>query len=439
MASVLNKISPTNAVSSASLEAAIAEHTELLDQHLSEVQVAHGEIKDQVDEIIRGDQTVDAISNLTEGMIQSAGEEGLDEKTAKAYSDSMEALLAAAGIHIPVETLIPSFESGADFSLEAEEKKENVLTRIFKWLAEAFRKFVEMVRGFFSRIWTTIPALRKLNTSLKAKVSKLTGAPKKGDDIQLGGRIQYLVNDEGIVLKPADITSAVMAEYQKFLTQWSAQWAGFEQLEVPSPSSVKLQDFALSVNMIMNKFVAPAQGFKFLPTHAITLKAGSNKDLPTLGMTAKVSKTTIAVKSGAVLPTPSELRRATENVDGALDVLVKLKERTDKITKDADVNAKKLENFKIVPITDNADVKKLADEINKQLPAYRAGLVLMAKGYIDTAPHYLQTIRTIIKYVALSAKRYESGSEEVKELDKDDGKVADGGKVYDNDVDQDKK
>lgn len=415
MSMVLTQISPTRSgyalADQLSIEASVAEHTELVDQQINEVISSHGEVREHVAEIVAGENTVGGIEALTDSMIASAGEKGLDEPTAKAYSDSLEALLAASGIKIPAEAIIPSFECGENFSFEAEEKKENILVRMWKWLGEALSKFAEMIRGFFSRIWTTIPNLRKLARSLKAKVDTLKGDPKKGGDISIGGQVQYLVDETGIVHKPSVIAGKIAMDYRKFLTDWVLLWGDFHNLETPTAATFKSDEVYIKIVDVVKSMktkLSSEKRIKFHPIYSILVTPGRKKEDPLDGVKVKIEKTPVQVKSAPTALSISDMRSGIDDVLKAVDEMDKLKTDIDKLVKTAQDSAQLAFRTSVKAKSD--ENTSLASEVNASMKPFRYGLLGMASGYTDTMPHYLQSVRAVLKYIAAGAKRYDSSA-----------------------------
>lgn len=101
-------------------------------------------VESQNHELMAAFAAHEAISNLA-GQFFTEGAE-ITEREAQLYQVSVESIMIAAGLPLPVSMLAPSFESSATYSAEADDKKIGILARIWAWIKEAGAALMERIR-----------------------------------------------------------------------------------------------------------------------------------------------------------------------------------------------------------------------------------------------------------------------------------------------------
>ena len=101
-------------------------------------------------QIDRAEAALESIHYLSQGFFKGRP---VTEESAKLFSLSVESVIIAARLNIPTEMLAPSFESSSvsDYSTEAEEKKANVVVRIWRWIVAAIKNLGRIIGGIFKK------------------------------------------------------------------------------------------------------------------------------------------------------------------------------------------------------------------------------------------------------------------------------------------------
>lgn len=126
-----------------------------------------------VKEFEQGSDLMYSIESLSENFFSKG--ESVSEYEAHLYQVSVEAALIAAGVDIPIEAIVPSFEAekAENHKEEAKAKSSGLLKRAMEWLADLFSRLSE----FFSGLW------KKWTGKEEAIKSKVDDLKKKAEDI----------------------------------------------------------------------------------------------------------------------------------------------------------------------------------------------------------------------------------------------------------------
>ena len=128
----------------------------------------------------------------------SSGDESFENY--QSYERSTQLILNSSGIDLPVEILVPSFESltFTRYSTEADVKKDNVLKRAWDWLVTKFRQMKTWLTGKFKKDAETLANVTsKLPIRQKAINSLAKDNPPFNIDISVseswldGGKLNF--------------------------------------------------------------------------------------------------------------------------------------------------------------------------------------------------------------------------------------------------------
>ena len=110
----------------------------------------------------------------------SSGDESFENY--QAYRQSTAVIFATSGMDIPVEIMVPSFESQSfdSYSTEAEEKKGNILQRAWAGFLEMLKRAWDFVSGKSKDTKAELTKAQTQVESAKKTVTKAAEAVKKG-------------------------------------------------------------------------------------------------------------------------------------------------------------------------------------------------------------------------------------------------------------------
>ena len=150
--------------------------------------------------MIRNHGFIEAVDTIFNSHF-SNGDESFENY--QSYSRNVDLLLLSSGIDLPVAVLVPSFESLTfdNYSIEAEEKKDNVIVRAAKALWSMLVRFAKFITGRgdkveeeFDKITDNVnKTIDAANVKVSAKTSKDANG-KEVTDIKLKISSSYVVN-----------------------------------------------------------------------------------------------------------------------------------------------------------------------------------------------------------------------------------------------------
>lgn len=119
------------------------------------------------------EQTTDLIYSI-ESLTREFFSKGdtITEYEAHLFQVSIEASFTAAGVDVPSELIVPSFEAAeatADAKEKVDDKKESLLKRLYKWLGEKLRAVAAFFKRMLGRFQKADEAIDKKVDNLKAK------------------------------------------------------------------------------------------------------------------------------------------------------------------------------------------------------------------------------------------------------------------------------
>lgn len=100
--------------------------------------------------------------------------DNITEYEAHLFQVSIEASFTAAGVNLPAELIVPSFEAAeatADAKEKVDEKKEGLFKRLFKWLGERMRAAADWIKKLFGRFKKADETIEKKVEDLKKKAA----------------------------------------------------------------------------------------------------------------------------------------------------------------------------------------------------------------------------------------------------------------------------
>lgn len=182
---------------------------ELTSEILTGANEEDGEMIETVTEIQQGARTMVAMESL----YQSFAKQGeVNEGTLRNYRESMEALVIACGLPIAASALTPeyspeNFKTAYEYSIEAEEKKEGTLDRIWAWIKEKFQQLVAWFKRVVLRQKAQEEAVVKKAEEVVEELKKSEGEVS-GDITLPAAYAKYLVDANG---KPVGLQTAIGA------------------------------------------------------------------------------------------------------------------------------------------------------------------------------------------------------------------------------------
>lgn len=385
------------------------------------------ELKENHQELSNGLVAASGLSELVEKTTQTYAEKGLDDNAAELYKVSVECFLAASGLDLPIEAVVPSFEDG-----KPEENKEavkdkggNVIKRIYNWVVAAFSKLIEMIRSYFEKSKRTKENLTKLCEELGKKVDAIKGGIKNDKPIGFGARSKYLTDKQGHVLSPAVLMHSMIATYQKFCKEWNRIWDPV--LEIGDQWKLDKGGYEgwlrrIEANMgEINRLTGGKTEVYYFASNWYVAVTGGSKDHPILK--AKIVIKPEAVNTTATAPVLDKIgmQGSIAAIGDSLKGLEKIRKIIDDAVDSADET--RIELIKILATggfaaTDknSSDGNAYAASLNLMCKTVIAACSLMNRGWSETYAVQLEMISACLKYVEVSASRHHL------EADKDDEK-----------------
>lgn len=127
-----------------------------------------------------------------------AGKDTVTMEAYQAYTHATQAILNTSGIDLPVSIVVPSFESSEDLSLEAEEKKDNVVVRAGKALWELLKRLYNFLTGWMKK---ADEEGEKKTEQLKAEVTETKAVEKEVEEEVQKASVPEAVKAEVISIK----------------------------------------------------------------------------------------------------------------------------------------------------------------------------------------------------------------------------------------------
>lgn len=240
-----------------------------------------GEMVELASDINQGARNMVALESLYKDFASRE----ITRESLEQYQSSMEALMIGTGMPFKASSLVPTYsvegnKTSYEYSVEAEEKKENLVQRIWEWIKEKFQQLVAWIKKVVLRQKGTKEAVAKKAEEVVEVLKKSEGDATEG--VSLPANVaKYLVDASG---NPVSLQKAV-----GFVVASSKGQA--------DPALKTLADYinaGAAVNLAgMNKFAksgssAAAIGSKMVVT------PGSDSKAPAAGLSVKFETPTPA-------------------------------------------------------------------------------------------------------------------------------------------------
>lgn len=394
-----------------SLESDIVELTEQVDAGTSEVQEVSEQISEASANIDTSAQGADSLSALVDNTVAIYGETGIPEDAAKQLEVSVECVLRVMGHPGGFSTVLPSFESctgPANYSTEAEEKKNGVVQRIWAWIQKVFGQMAEFLTGMIDKIRNNTANLTKLSGKLKEKVNKLEGADATGN-VSLGGYGKFCNPSS-----PAQALTTSKSNVTSFVHKWEEFFGGIfsndltkEAFKNPETAGEAL----VTLMMAEQKKLPEWSSVPVTAFHVLSITKGTDTENPMIGAKAKIEPTH-ALKDAEH---PALSKATMLQVLGGVDELIA---ELDYLSKDFGKYRDNLKMVKRAGFTQRVGGKlngmAAKDDMHKELAnqTSRAGRVLdsLARMGIDglsqSVPAVMDVIRANLTYVNKSANAH---------------------------------
>lgn len=414
------------AVEDAAFESDLAQIYEGVSENLEEMLTTSTDISAQSDELMKNNALTGTLTDLVDSTLDTYGKDGMTEQAAELMRVSVESILRSAQLFdvIPVSLLVPSFESGmtrAEYSVEAEEKKQGMLARMLAWIAEAFSAMWTSIKSFFQKFAGNVDGVKKYAETVQTKVNGLavTSATK---EVNLGNIGIYLADNNGTIVHPDKAISAIMADFQTFSQKWDGSFGNILKIEIPSgvmdeASQQKfIQQLSAAVGNIIHSGSPSINKLNFIPSHQISIVPGQDKENSMIGSTLKiemVSKVKDA-KMGAL--TKGDL---TAGINAALAGLVGIGKIQTKVD-EWDKYAAKIQTFSKNALTalkreeKSAEKRFTSEEIAAATRTYKtlvAANSIMISGWVKTVPQVLTGIKASVRVIDMAVGRKDKNAE----------------------------
>lgn len=394
----------------------LSELAEVVDDGADDLQEIADDIQEQGDAIANSITVSGAVESVVDQTLETYGEDGITEEGAALLKLSVESILRTGGISIPVEMAVPSFESGmtrAQYSTEAEEKKGNIITRIFAWIATAFKSLIESVKNFWSRLVNSVASLEAYAQRVKKQIADIKGAAKE-DKMAVGGWGVYLTTNGSTVSAPRNVVKAAVTSYSKFASQWDGSFGDLNKINMPGGIDIVKNIDAL-VEGIKRTEIGKLSGIRhfndmeLFPTHTLKMATGPDGKWPLAGAKFSiVAKKGTAPKTVPVLPI-DEMNGGIDECLLALKVVDKIQEKT----KSWEKNATRIRTWAGVlsGALNNSEgrrgfTKEQNAEAQGAVKTLISGSTIMTQGWAQSIQIFLTVIKNNIRYCSASAGHY---------------------------------
>lgn len=389
MDSVLQRLAIRGVVkrSSLSLESDIADAADYCDaqiHQLSELSLSSCAEVDSAVEVVEGQSGLD---DIVDQFTAAHVNVDITDASARQLTVSVEAYLQAAGIDVSLRKWVPSFESSAQFSAEFKDNRKSALGNIGKWLAEALRKIMEMIKRWWGQLTGSVQAVHTYVDKVGAKIKSLHGDASNKDPVRLGSSAGYLVDRHGAIAKPDKQLTESDSKFSDFLQEWYGLFDKETHIlkNLPPLKAIKI-DFAVG--------------------QALEVKPGSGEGNLT-GAKVNVIKTLKSVKSEGELLTLAEMNHGVDTAKNALKSFAKLSQEIDRLDALSKSSAK--EATTQAEYYTNSEAGRAFSKRSRDLVK---AFQLCSKGLTHVSPYYLKTIRACVEYIAICARRYDTPAQD---------------------------
>lgn len=411
-ASNLSLEAANNQAAAISLESELLELHDQVEHDLAELRDVQADLATQTDDVLHANLTGGTLTDLVDQTIDAYGEKGMDEQAAELMAISVECVLKAAKIDCSLEEIVPSFESNmsyAQYSTEAEEKKDGMVKRFFTWLMEAFKTMLTTVKSFVNKFRLNCTSVETYIGKVKQKVDKFEGT--SGKEVSAGSAAVYLTSGNGQWAEPEKVIREIMTDYQDFTSKWHGTFGGLNKID-PIKGMSQVDDrwtsqVSQAIGDIYRGGTPWLKGVKFIPTHAITVDLGKDAGARMIGSRVSVEMTGSAPNGKAPALHAPQMKGGLTSATAALAALKKIQPEIDKWVKNAET-INKVGNRTIATGMFVQGNNKAAqnDTINNALNVWRSLVAcnnVMVAGWTKTMYLVLTAIKANVRYIELSA------------------------------------
>lgn len=398
-------------VANAAFESELVELHNEVEENLEEMKDIAADIATKNDDVMDNVVVSNTLTDLVDQTMQTYGAAGIDEQGAQLLNISVEAVLKSAGLDIPASTLVPSFESGmsrAEYSVEAEEKKSSLVSRMWTWLIEAFKSMWEAVSSFFNSFRTNASSVEAYAKKVKEKVDKLPRG-SEGKEVDAGKNAVYLTDGNGSYKDPATVLRSDMTHYQKFAQLWDSSFGGILKIDI-GPSLVKMspeqmqrmnEQLTAAVGSMIGGGSVSLQDVQFVNTHKLNLVGGADPEFKMIGAKLTIEQSAKAPSGKAPALTLMEMDSGVSTAVAAVEAMKKIQTSIDGWLK----HASKIKNFANTSIgfVNMVGGGTQAKQFIKVMKTLVAANSVMSSGWSKTAPIFLTSIKANVRYIEMSA------------------------------------
>lgn len=275
------------ATSSLSLESDIIDLVDESNVAVDEVADVSTQITTSSDDIVTSTTGAESLSDLVDNTVAIYGETGIPEDAAKQLEVSVEAILRVMGHPGGFSTVLPSLESctPAQYSTEAEEKKNGVVSRIWEWIKKIFGQMMDFFTGMIDKLRNSTSSLTKLTAKLKEKVGQLEGADATGD-VSLGGYGKFC-NPNATV---ENLTTS-KGYFTTFVNKWEGYFGDLFTNDLSKDAFKKPETAGPAFAAMMEAEQKKLPEWDKVPVtsyHVLVISKGTNAENPVIGAKAKI-------------------------------------------------------------------------------------------------------------------------------------------------------
>lgn len=390
----------------ASFESEMVELADNLDEQIAEHDELIGSVAATSDDIVKSSNGAEGLSDLIDNTVAIYGDAGVPEDAAKVLEVSVECVLRSMGINVPVSSVLPSMEgkTRSQYSTEAEEKKEGIISRIWEMIKKAFAGFGEFITNLLAKLRNNINAVQAYSKRVRERVESVKGPTPTGD-VKLGGDGNLTKSGEA-----SQVVNTTHADYKKFVDAWSTHWDGLiSQANIDALASGNQERIRPLLND--NKTKLPSElKWPVTPFHTLEITPGANAENAIAGAKAKVVSNEAEGKDASFKHLSVEqMKQTLDSVDA---VLLDLTAVEKDVSKWNDV-LKKMRNVGRIANAAgmvNQGLKVQGENegtaLRKAGQALSGGSRVALDGFSNTSGPVLKVLRANLVYVAKSANGY---------------------------------
>lgn len=406
-------------------------------------------IEEKQKEFEEGMRVRESMESLLQGTLDTYRDTGMSAEALNLYSISVESALRVAGLSMPVEVMVPSFEAG-DTQVavvdKVEKKGNSVLATIkawmikaWNWCKEALRKFIGLFRTNKKKVAeragriqaTLVNGTLALGHDKSDDKSASKGTADKGDDKQAGndpankekakqeadaeksaetgkgvvkapGQIRlteqdmHLMSHNGTVASLEAAADAIQKNYETAMREWGTS---FDKLLNLGSANINPVGQLKEVNdSLRSKF---SSGFKkeLNLGELLVVKTGTDREYPLIGSDVKVVPSSKVEGRGFIEPTKPELEKLVQKIKSDLEATSQAEkameaaaQRVEKLVADY----QKFDSEK--DVSGGVDTKKATDHLMSASSAFSKGIALAGTHYVSGYNTMLSLVQRAIQH-----------------------------------------